>query len=150
MTELADIESNPIVVWLARWGWSAIPKGAIPPADLERLPESRRQARAIAEANGRLDRLRALHDTIASMLTESYAAVAFRYAYLVGSIDAVERRMEIFEMLVDAATAYELTGLAPEEVLVDLLARFDVYQGGPIFHEPAPDGSDAQDAPSDG
>jgi hypothetical protein len=128
------LAENPILTWLDRWGWGAIPKGAIPPVD-PAIGQARDEAGRTAASTGRTDRVSELRRLVRETVLHQYDAVAFQSAWFVGSNDPIDRRIEVVEMLTDAALAYELFDVLPDWATLGLLARFDVYQGGPVFRE---------------
>ena len=129
-------EQNPILLLLERWGWTAIPKGAIPPPDPD-LGSAREEAARIATATGRSERVADVVRRVREHVLHDYDQVAFGYTWFVGSNDPVGRRLEIIELLSDSAVAYELYDVLGSEATVVLLARLDVYLAGPLFREPA-------------
>jgi hypothetical protein len=90
-----------------------------------------------ARAAGRDDDLRRLQSRIADWLVDQYKRMGFRGAYFMGSLDTPQRRLEQLQVLTDAATAYALSDVLPEETWATLVARFDVYHGGELFGPPA-------------
>jgi hypothetical protein len=109
---------------------SVIPSGPIPPADDDLLDAARTEARAAADAAGRGEALTRAERTMAEWTMERYRRGGFAAAYFTGWQDTPERRLEVVDVMVDAAIAAALADLLPEDTLAALTARLDELQGG--------------------
>ena len=67
------------------------------------------------------------------MLTQYRQAAYLDGIYFSGALEPADQRRDAIEMLIDAATAYLLNDVLPEDVSTTLLAPFDVWSGGPNF-----------------
>jgi len=136
-----EVAVGLIIEFLERWGWRAIPHGAIPPADRDALAAARTAAERSAVAAGRADDLRHLRMTIAEWAMGQYRRAGFESAYLGGWLEDPAARREATDVLVDAATANLLLDIIPDDVAVTLLTRMDIWLGGPLFRIEAGPGS---------
>ena len=112
---------------------SAIPTDLIPPDDPAVLEPARAAARSAAEAAGLGESLTAAKRQMAEWTLERYRREGFRAAYLSSWLDTPERRVDVVSILVDAATAYALSGLLDEDTAAALTERFEAYHEGPGF-----------------
>jgi hypothetical protein len=114
---------------LSRGRSDALPRGAIPPADDAALGAVRAEARAVAERAGRGEALSRAQRLMAEWTLERYRREGFDAAYLTGWLDSPERRLDVVDLMVDAATAVALADLLPEDARATLTARFDAIHG---------------------
>jgi hypothetical protein len=105
----------------------ALPSEVIPPDEVAGLEGAREAARAAAEAAGVHDALVTAERRMADWTMEQYRRAGFRAACLTGWLDTPEQRMDVVTILVDAATAYALSGLLDETTAGTLTARFEDY-----------------------
>jgi hypothetical protein len=119
--------------WLELAGWDALPHGAIPPTDRAMLETARDRAADAAIVSGRIEALRELRRSIVDWSLAQYRRAALSGIYFSGANEPADQRRDAIEMLIDAATAYLLSDVLPEEVSATLLAPFDVWSGGPNF-----------------
>jgi hypothetical protein len=122
-----------ILAWLDRWGIDAIPSEPIPPFDEGLLTSARAEAERVADAEGRLDQLRRLRRSIVDWAMGRYREARYGAVYFYGALEPPEQRREAIQVLLDAATAYLLVDVLPDDATTTLLARFDVKLGGPLF-----------------
>ena len=108
----------------------AIPSGPIPPADPELLEPARAEARAAAVRMGRSDALTRAQRMMAEWTLEQYGRAGFGAAYFTGWLDTPERRLEVVDVMVDAATAVAMADLLSDDMQAILTARFDELHGG--------------------
>ena len=122
-----------ILAWLDRWGLDALPREPIPPIGLAEVEAARAEADRAAEEAGRLEALRDLHRTIIDWAMGQYRQAGLSAVYFTGALEPPDQRRTAIEVLLDASTAYFLADVLPDDTAAALLARFDVYLGGPIF-----------------
>jgi hypothetical protein len=96
----------------------------MPPADADLIEASREDARAAAEALGLGPALAAAQHEVAEWVLEQYRRLGFQAAYLSGWLDDPAQRLEVVDMVVDAATAFVLFSHLSEETIAGLTARF--------------------------
>ncbi len=124
---------------LERWGLDALPHGLIPPVDEQALTEARAEAERAATHAGRLDSLRELRHAIIEWALGRYREAGLHAVYFSGALEPAEERRQAIEVLLDAATAYLLSDLLPDETMATLVDRLDAHSGGPVFGlEPEP------------
>ena len=121
------------MVWLGRSGLDAIPHAPIPPVDTGALAGARSEAERAAATSGRVETLRDLRRTIIDWALSRYREAGLQPVYFGGALEPAEQRRDGIETLLDAATAYLLADVLPDEATTTLLARLDVYLGGPLF-----------------
>jgi len=109
---------------------NSLPNGPIPPADLVALEPARSDARAAAEQAGVGEALSRAQMMIGEWTLKLYQREGFAAAYLAGWQDTPERRLEVADVMVDAATAVALGDLLSDESRAVLTARFDELDGG--------------------
>jgi methylmalonyl-CoA mutase cobalamin-binding subunit len=124
---------DSIMRWLDRGGWKALPHGAIPPTDRATMEAARDRAADAAIVSGRIGALRELRRSILDWSLAQYRRDGLNAIYFSGANEPPEQRRDAIEMLIDAATAYLLADVLPEETTTTLLAPFDVWSGGPNF-----------------
>ena len=108
----------------------ALPEGVIPPEDQGVLEQARASAKAAAKVGGLTEAMARGQRTMAEWTLNQYQRAGFDAAYFGGSLDAPERRHEVVDVMVDAATAYALAGLLSDETTATLLARFEESHPG--------------------
>ena len=108
----------------------ALPEGVIPPEDQDVLEQARASAKAAAKVGGLTEAMARGQRTMAEWTLNQYQRAGFDAAYFGGSLDAPERRHEVVDVMVDAATAYALAGLLSDETTATLLARFEESHPG--------------------
>jgi hypothetical protein len=106
-----------------------LPNGPVPPADVAALGPARSEARAAAERAGVGEALSRAQMTIAEWALKLYQREGFAAAYLAGWQDTPERRLEVADLMVDAATAVALGDLLSDDTRAVLTARFDKLDG---------------------
>ena len=109
---------------------NALPSGPIPPADPDLLEPARAEARAAADVAGRSEALSRAQRSIADWTLEQYRRQGLGAAYFTGWLDTPERRLEVVDVMVDAATAAALADLLSGDTQATLTARFDELHGG--------------------
>ena len=114
---------------LGRGRSDALPRGAIPPPDDAALEGARAEARAVADDAGRGDALSRAQRMMAEWTLERYRRQGFDAAYLSGWLDPPERRLDVVDLMVDAATAVALEDLLADDTRETLLARFEAVLG---------------------
>jgi hypothetical protein len=129
--ELLDPEAEVerLIDALSRGRSDVLPRGGIPPADDAALDLARSEARAAAEGAGRGDALSRAQRMMAEWTLERYRREGFDAAYLSGWLDSPERRLEVVDLMVDAATAVALADLLTDDTRATLMARFDALHG---------------------
>ncbi len=110
---------------LERSHGAALPEGVIPPEDQDVLEQARASAKAAAMVGGLTESMARGQRTMAEWTLNQYQRAGFDAAYFGGWLDAPERRHEVVDVMVDAATAYALAGLLSDETAATLLARFE-------------------------
>lgn len=108
----------------------AIPKGPLPPKNVEALEVARAEARAAAEDAGRGEDLDEAQRLMADWMFERYQHDGFESAFLLRGNDALQRRMDVIDLMVDAVTAAATADLISDETRAALLERFDALHGG--------------------
>ena len=81
-----------ILAWLDRWGIDAIPSEPIPPFDQGLLASARAEAERVADAEGRLDRLRRLRRSIVDWAMGRYREAGYGAVYFYGALEPPEQR----------------------------------------------------------
>jgi hypothetical protein len=125
-----EAEVERLIESLSRGRSDALPRGAIPPADDAALEPARAEARAEAERAGRGDALSRAQRLMAEWTLERYRHEGFDAAYLTGWLDSPERRMDVVDLMVDAATAVALADLLADDTRATLMTRFDALHDG--------------------
>lgn len=120
-----EAEVARLIARLERSHSSALPSGPIPPADREYLEPARTEARAAAERAGRSEPLARAQRMIGEWTLQQYQREGFEAAYLTGWLDTPERRLEVVDVMVDAATAFALADLISDDTRTTLTDRFD-------------------------
>ena len=108
---------------------SMLPNGPIPPADDTVLEPARSEARAAAERAGIGEALSRAQMMMGEWTLKLYQREGFVAAYLAGWQDTPERRLEVADVMVDAATAVALGDLLSDDSRAVLTARFDELNG---------------------
>jgi flavin-dependent dehydrogenase len=126
-----EAEVERLIDRLERSHTSALPRGSIPPADVAALASARIAARAAAEGAGRGEALSRAQRTTAEWTLKQYQREGFGAAYLGGWLDTPERRLEVVDVMVDAATAFALADLLSDDTRATLTVRFDELHDGP-------------------
>ena len=106
-----------------------LPNGPIPPADDAVLEPARSEARAAAERAGVGEALSRAQMMIGEWTLKLYQREGFAAAYLAGWQDTGARRLEVADVMVDAATAVALGDLLSDDTRAVLTARFDELSG---------------------
>ncbi|MEX1169231.1 MAG: hypothetical protein WEE50_03710 [Chloroflexota bacterium] len=135
-----DRAGETILAWLDRWGLDALPHEPIPPIGEAEIEAARTEAERAAQASGRLDALRDLRRTIIDWAMGQYRQAGLSAVYFTGALEPPDQRRTAIEVLLDAATAYFLADVIRDDTAAALLARFDVYLGGPIFRSAPEEG----------
>ena len=123
-------EVEALIERLEQSEWNALPNGPIPPADRTLLEPARAEARAWAVRTGRDEALTRAQRMMADWTLEQYGRSGFGAAYFTGWLDTPERRLEVVDLMVDAATAVAMADLLSDETQEILTARFDELHGG--------------------
>ena len=126
-----EAEVERLIDRLERSHTSALPRGPIPPPDDAALASARTAARAAAEGAGRGEVLSRAQRSIAEWTLKQYQREGFGAAYLSGWLDTPERRLEVVDVMVDAATAFALADLLSDDTQATLTVRFDELHDGP-------------------
>jgi hypothetical protein len=108
-----------------------LPSVPVPPTDAAVLDAARSEARDAAERAGVGDALSRGQQTMAQWTLRHYRREGFEAAYLGGWLDAPEVRLEVADVMVDAATAVALAPVLPDETRATLMDRFLEWHGGP-------------------
>ena len=106
-----------------------LPNVPVPPTDAAALDAARSEARGAAERAGVGDALSRGQRTMADWTLRHYQRDGFGAAYLGGWLDAPEGRLEVADVMIDAATAVALAPVLPDETRTTLMGRFLEWHG---------------------
>jgi hypothetical protein len=119
--------------WLERWGLNAVPEAMVPPMDTEELRKARREAERVAKGAGRRDEVREYHRQVVDWALGRYRTTAEYCGIFATHFSPAATRVDGVEVLLDAMTVYALADVLDDHVATTLMARFDVWLGGPLL-----------------
>jgi hypothetical protein len=108
-----------------------LPSVPLPPTDAPALDAARTEARGAAERAGVGDALSRGQQTMAEWTLRHYRREGFGAAYLGGWLDDPEARLEVADVMIDAATAVALAPVLSDETRATLMDRFLEWHGSP-------------------
>lgn len=130
------------LVWLARWGLSAIPTRMLPPIDASQLQVARQRAIQTAIETNRISELRSYRSRIIDWALEVYRRHGLNPVYFTGYWSSAKERSQAIDVLIDEMMARLLWDVLPDEVTTVLITQFDVLHGGSLFGAPDVAGND--------
>jgi hypothetical protein len=130
-----EADAGRFINGLERSPNSVIPTIPLPPADPAVLGPARVAASAVADSAGVGPALGRAQRTVAEWVLGRYQRAGFQSAYLSSWLDDPAQRLEVVDAVVDAATAFILWDLLPEEAFSALWARFAAFHDARLLSE---------------